>query len=368
MTARRRRPLLRGALALLLPGLLVACTGGGTPPAGPSAATSAWTPSPTPSPDGPPRWPLTGRPLTDTAAAAHVAVAVKISDVREAHPQQSLDAADLVFVEPNGVAYTRLAAVFHSRLPETTGPVRSIRPADVPLLSPLNAAFGNTMAADWVTKYVDRFPHMHNLGTTRVKGSDAYFIDPHRVFRADGERHYDHAVFARPRVLATLSGLTAAPAPYFRYARTAQAATASVAGSAATRLVIPYGAHPTDFTMSYRYDAASGRYQRSNPWGRHILADGRQVATDNVLVIRCRWRMGKIHPGGGADVPVLDLIDGAGTFWAASGGKAVAGTWTKGAVDDPFGFTTTAGAPLDLAPGTTWVELPQADAAVRVEP
>jgi hypothetical protein len=47
---------------------------------------------------------------------------------------------------------TRLCAVFHNHFPELVGPVRSIRPVGVPLLSPLRSVFGNTAAAYWVWK------------------------------------------------------------------------------------------------------------------------------------------------------------------------------------------------------------------------
>lgn len=84
---------------------------------------------------------MTGQLLTGSTLLDHAAVAVKVSDVASAHPQAGVNAADIVFVEPNGISYTRLCAVFHSRFPELVGRVRSIRPVDVPLLSPIKPVF-----------------------------------------------------------------------------------------------------------------------------------------------------------------------------------------------------------------------------------
>ncbi|MGH8826323.1 MAG: DUF3048 domain-containing protein, partial [Jiangellaceae bacterium] len=117
------------------------------------------------------RAPLTGLPVDDVAALGHPAVAVKVSDVRSAHPQVGVDRADIVFVEPIGPSYTRLAAVFHSDLPDLVGPVRSVRPMDAPLLGPMSPVFANTMAAQWVLDYVDSVADVDDLGTLRVSGS-----------------------------------------------------------------------------------------------------------------------------------------------------------------------------------------------------
>ena len=78
--------------------------------------------------------PLTGLVADDLD---HPAVAVKVSDVRPAHPQLGVDRADIVFAEPIGLSYTRLLAVFHTDLPDLVGPVRSVRPMDAPLLGPM---------------------------------------------------------------------------------------------------------------------------------------------------------------------------------------------------------------------------------------
>ena len=117
----------------------------------PSPAPSP-TPSPTPPVDTRPRWPLTGKLLKDKSEAHHAAVAVKVPDNRQEHPQRGIDKADIVFVElegyrdPSGYSGTRLVPVFHTRMPDTVEPVRSIRPVDIPLLSPMDALIGNTGA------------------------------------------------------------------------------------------------------------------------------------------------------------------------------------------------------------------------------
>lgn len=345
---RRAAPALLIAAAVCLG--LVACSS--KPPAADPKPTATTTRPTTPPTTAPPSWPLTGMPVHDPALLDHPAVAIKISDVPEAQPHVGVDRADIVFVEPIGVSYTRIAAVFHSDLPERVGPVRSVRPMDAPLLGPMAPVFGNTMGADWVMRYVDANSDVDNLGTLRVRGTGAYELDRKRT----SPNH----VFAKPSVLLDLSDHTAPPKPYFDYSATP---SASAGGPAATA-VIDYGPR---WDVTWTYDSGTQRYLRDAPWGPHKMADGKQVSATNVLVMRVASSNEKLGSGGGKAVPVLQLVNGSGSLVALTGGKYVNGTWSKGQPNEPFQLRAEDGSPLLLAPGNTWVELPTptADVALR---
>lgn len=323
-----------------------------------STPTVPATPKPTATPtkDTRPREPLTGQLTKNPDSLKHPAVAIKISDVREAHPQVGIDKADIVFVEPIGESYTRLAAVFHSELPASVGPIRSIRPMDAQLLGPLKCVFGNTMAAPWVMDYVDDYSDVDNLGTLRVRVSTG-------AYTIDGGRVPVNNVFAHPETLMNVSDYTAAPKPYFSYGYTAAEVSTTASKKKATTISVPYGPR---FSMSYDYDATTKKYLRSEPWGPHVLANGTRVSATNVLIIKVASHVGKIGTASGARVPLLSLNHGKGSFTAVSGGKRVSGTWTKGSENQSFTFTTAAGQPLELAPGNTFVELPDVGAKVSV--
>jgi hypothetical protein len=358
MVGNQRRRLIVGGtvvlVALVAAAVAVFIAGRGqgpTPAATPIRTTTSPSPTTTPLLTAP----LTGLPVTQGMSLNHPAVAIKISDVRQAHPQIGVDKADIVFTEPIGVAYTRLLAVFHSQLPGLVGPVRSVRPPDAPLLSPLEPVFGNTMGAPWVVRYVDSVGRLDDLGTLRVPGSGAYVLNRNRP-------RPDH-VFVKPRTLMGLSKLTEPPAPYFSYAADLPSASASSAVGAGTSAVVPYGA---GFNMTWKYDAVRKRYLRSEPWGPHMTLDGVRVSATNVLVLKVPSSVGKIGTGSGAPVPILKLTNGSGRLVALAGGHSVAGTWSKGPVTDTFVLRTDSGQPLLLAPGNTWVEMPGAEATVTL--
>jgi hypothetical protein len=339
-----------------------------TEPVATAAALTTATPSsPTPTPipiptvDTRPRAPLTGELVTSLAALNHAAVAIKVSDVASAHPQAGVNQADIVFVEPNGISYTRLCAVFHTRFPELVGPVRSIRPVDVPLLSPIRPVFGNTAAANWVMNYVEAHSkYLESLYSFQpgVHGTDAYYTMPHR-YRV-------HSVFCRPDKLRKLAVRMIAPPPrpYLPFA-TGDDRASTEFGRTAHRVAVPWGPGDT-FNTSYDYDPATRRYLRNEPFGKHILTDGRQVTTDNVLVVRAKWKMARVFAGGGAPDPVVGIHNGHGTFYYLHQGKYVKGTWTKGSAASLFEFTLEDGSPLRVAPGRTFMELPQIDAQIKL--
>jgi Protein of unknown function (DUF3048) N-terminal domain/Protein of unknown function (DUF3048) C-terminal domain len=336
------------------------------------------TPSPKPSPKPPvdtrPRWPLTGKLLKNQRKARHAAVAVKVPDNRFEHPQRGIDRADIVFVQlegyrdASGHSGTRLVPVFHSRLPDSVSPVRSIRPVDIPLLSPINALVGNTGAAPWVVNYVKHYrAHLEGmLSYMNTIGTGSYGTDPSRVYTFNGQTHYDRATICHPRVLARQTKRFRAGPPqlYFPFASTRDEVSA-VRGKRARSIKVPYKGE--EYFMGYAYDPKSKRYRRSMPWGPHVLANGAQVSTDNVLVIKAKQHYGKVFRGKGHEEPLHDIINAKGTFLYFNLGRYVTGTWRKRKVAEPFEFTLADGRPFKMAPGQTFVELPDVRAKIRID-
>ena len=291
--------------------------------------------------DSEPRAPLTGLPAE--GPLAHAAVTVKVSNTPDAHPHRGLQAADIVFVEPITGSTTRLAAMFHSTVPDEVGPVRSLRPMDAPIAGPTGGVLANTMAQQWVLDYVDTAANVANLGTMRV---------PRGTYRIDNSRIAPNHVFAQPLVLLELAERTEPPPPYFQYATDPAGSTARTAGSPAVAVTIDYGGTST---ATWRFHEETARWRRSEAWADHILESGEQVAADNVIVLRATREFGFAQAG--ADMTVLDLENSSGSLQLFTGDRTVEGSWHKAGPNDPFQFSTVEGAELLLTPGTTWIEL-----------
>ena len=61
-------------------------------------------------------------------------VAVKFDDTREAHPQDGVERADVVFVTEVEGGLTRLMAIYSSSIPDQLAPIRSARISDIDIL------------------------------------------------------------------------------------------------------------------------------------------------------------------------------------------------------------------------------------------
>ena len=345
-------------------------------------ATSA-TPSPTPTEDTTPRWPLTGKVLDDPEDAKRVVVAVKVPDNKGEHPQIGLDKADIVYVQLDGYpaavgqSGTRLVPVYHSKYAETVNPVRSIRPVDIPMLSPMTGIIGSTGAYPWVLRYAAEFEDYLVTGKQYMttKGTGSYSILSSRVRTLNGQTYYDRAVACHPATLAKQSKkFSEGPQQhYLPWAATDEEVSTEVAGQPASFVSVPWKKGDT-YNMSYSYSKKKKRYLRSMPWGKHVLADGTQVSCDNVLVICAKQVFGKIYSSGKIKTsgpyhmePIHQIINTKGTFYYAHGGKFVTGTWTKGEVSEVFQFTLEDGTPLKMAPGQTYIELPNKGAKVTIK-
>src|SRR5665647_1883874 len=102
-------------------------------------ACSAPPPVTPPPPVVPLVWPLTG--VATAEVALRPAIAVKIENTSAARPQSGLESADVVWETIVEFDVSRLVAVFHSQMPAEIGPVRSVRPMDIPIINPLHGLF-----------------------------------------------------------------------------------------------------------------------------------------------------------------------------------------------------------------------------------
>ncbi len=334
------------AMITLILALGYALSGNGStgPTAEPAVTPPSFTSTPTTPPEGPVdmagRAPLTGVATDDDLG--HPPLAVKVSNTPDAHPHRGLGDADVVFVEPITGATTRLAAIFHSRLPDEIGPVRSMRPMDAPILGQTGGIIANAGAAPWVRDYIHAEADLDELGTLSV---------PRGTYRIDSDRVAPNHVFARPDELLALSDRAGPPPPYFSYAFGPAQSTAQKDGTAAASVTVGYGGSST---ATWTHDAASERWLRAEEWSEHILENGEQVTADNVIVMHTE--RDRSFAQADESMTILDVIDASGSLDLFTGDKVVTGRWSKGDVNEPFEFTTNDGTPLLLTPGTTWVE------------
>jgi hypothetical protein len=348
-----------------------------------SAAPATPEPTPTPTPDEfvdpTPRWPLTGVPLEDGEAelAAHPAVAVKPAVEKRSFPQYGVEDADIVFWEAQGNSYdiTRLCAIYHSKWPKDgVQPIRSARPVDLHLVAPLKGVLASASATEWVMKYIRNHSDVVEY---RVKYGDS---SNRWGMRAPGgwwkgSNATDKKVVAYPEHLAADAKISKGEIPptYFQYAA-GDDEVSTVNGTPATEVKLQYPTttignewHKWEWNAEKGVWEASVRFYEGKTWYEYTVRSGKRIGVPNVLVVFCKWKMGVVKGYGTKHKePLYSMGNGKDKFIYFHDGKYVTGTWTKAKFTERFVFKLDDGSFLKMAPGQTWVELPQHDADIRI--
>ncbi len=294
-------------------------------------------------------WPLTGVDATDAdpADVGRAALSIKIENSSNARPQSNLQYADLVFEEQVEYGISRLVAVYQSDIPETVGPIRSMRPMDKNIMGSMGgplifsgaqrgfindaAASGQDLIAQDVGGYgffrVSTKPAPHNLHGTM----------------ADFYEQTD----------------ATAPDTQFTYVYPPETSNVAEEGTAVSSIDIDMSPR---MQPGWEWDAGDGVWLRTEAGSPHVTADGTQLYATNVVVLWTDLRSNS--SGGGSSVPETIVVTDSGTGYVAVEDSYIPITWSKAGQFDPYVLTTEAGDPVELVPGKTWVELvPQSGGA-----
>jgi hypothetical protein len=284
----------------------------------------------------PPTYPLTGHPAPDPALRDRPALAVKIDNVALARPQSGLERADLIYEEfTEGV--TRFIVIFQSDDAEVVGPVRSVRPADPVIVTPLGGVFGFSGGSPAAVDLARATPL-----TLVTEGN----VDV--MYRRPGRSAPHNLYTSTAGIRSKAPAGTPPPAKFGPFLPLGGAFTAA-GGTPVTRLDLA----PAPFlSAAYTYDAATGTWNRFTDGTPHLVEGGRQVAPTNVILQFTPYSVFVAD----AAVQYPEVI-GTGEAWILSDGWLVTGSWAKPSPEAPTTFADAAGAPIALPPGQTWIHL-----------
>jgi len=282
--------------------------------------------------------PLTGMPFeAGTRPSLNgPSVACKIDNVGTETLKANINRTDLVYVEMVEGGLTRLVAVWHSDLPNAVGPVRSIRPMDPDIISPLG---GIVCYSGGQLKFVTmmRNTNVYNATETSEQANGTFTRDKNRV----GPKN---VIVDAAKLAAAHPDLTP-PAAQFEFTAITEQASAVAAGKPVANFSVYY---PSALS-NWIFDGRS--FTRVQDGITHLDSETKQpTKATNVVVlnVQINRQYGK--------VPKTTLV-GSGTGWVFSQGMQLAVKWSKASQTAPIVLTDAAGAPIKLIRGNTWVEL-----------
>ncbi|MFV0425573.1 MAG: DUF3048 domain-containing protein [Beutenbergiaceae bacterium] len=281
-------------------------------------------------------WPLTG--VATDEVAPRPALSIKIENSSQARPQTGLEQADIVWEEMVEGGITRFNAVFHSSIPATVGPIRSLRPMDADISGPLGGLF---VASGGQRQFYNEVAKTGLTMLTHDGGASGFYRNQDRVA--------PHNVFGEPEVFLEQGGDQGPPPPQFSWGRDLDEATAMTGAIAQNiRLTFP-AASP-----GWQWDGQS--YLREEGSDPAETTDGGQIEAVNIIVLRVEITYSGATDPAGSPVPET-VLTGTGEALVAAGGHYVEATWAKTDATGALQLTGPDGAAVVLAPGNTWVEL-----------
>jgi hypothetical protein len=282
--------------------------------------------------------PLTGMPFEEGTRPSlnGPSVACKIDNVGTETLKANINRTDMVFVEMVEGGLTRLVAVWHSDLPTAVGPVRSIRPMDPDIISPLG---GIVCYSGGQLKFVTM------MRNTNVFNASETSEQANGTFTRAKDREAPKNVLVDVSKLASAHPDLTPPAAQFEFTAITEQASAVAAGKPVANFSVYY---PSALSH-WIYNGTN--FARSQDGVAHKDSEsGLQTTATNVVVLNVQIdrQYGK--------VPKTTLV-GSGTGWVFSKGMQLDVKWSKASQTAPIVLTDAAGAPIQLIRGNTWVEL-----------
>lgn len=324
------------AAAALVPAVLVtAACGAGSKNAAPKTTTST-VPLETTTTAPPPPAILTNLPIADRGKLKRPVLVVKVENAPEARPQSGMDKSDVVYEEVVEGGIVRFMCVFQSQDAPEVGPVRSVRPVDPDIVSPLGGLFAYSGGAPQFVKLIKRAP-------VRLVGFD----EATSAYNKKPGRAAPHNLYtSTPKLYERAKDTDKVPPPLFTFG-------AASGGTPAVRANVVMGGLTN---AVWDWDAASARWKRTTNGTPHVMADGTQLAFANVIVQYVHYSNTSSVDPAGFPVPTASVI-GTGQAVVLSGGTMVKATWTKKSATDVTAWTDAAGVPVNFASGPTWIML-----------
>ena len=290
--------------------------------------------------------------MVSRASSTPRLAAVVIDNLAEGYPIAGLESAALVFEAPvEGGGTTRLLAFY----PEDTnaseiGPVRSLRPYFI----------------DWAREVGAVPVHVGGSPEALSRVSNENILTLNQFFDYDffwraGTRARPHNVMTSGDLLR--QALDAREVRAIPFESWAYRTTKSLPGTRANKIPTPVGI-PTavginipSFGSGWSYNAKTGNYVWDKPG-----ASESEVRAANVVVmftsVKVTDEMGR---------RAIATI-GSGRSVIFTGGKKIAGTWTRKDLTARTKFLDASGQPVALAAGTTWIEVLPTDAKIESSP
>lgn len=279
--------------------------------------------------------PLTGAEVEDEATTTQPVTAVMIENSPDARPQSGLKDSGVVFEAIAEGGITRFLVLYQEQKPKLIGPVRSVRMYYVDWVAAFNASVAHVGGSAKALK---------ELRNGKYRDIDQFF-NAATYWRAT-DRYAPHNVYTNFKRLDALN----AKKGYTSSTFTGFSRKDSEASETPTATKIDVKISSPLFNSSYKYDARTNTYARSQAGAAHKDRESGQISPRAVVVL-------KVTESTVFEDGYRESINAVGKGKAVifQDGTAQEVNWRKSSRAAQISFTDAEGKDVPLARGQTWI-------------
>lgn len=261
--------------------------------------------------------------------------AVKFDDTNDAHPQQGVESADVVYITQVEAGLTRLMGIYSSNYPEVLGPIRSARISDLSILGEYGRVGFLYSGAQSKMRPVIAESNLINLSAERNPPS-IYFNDP--------SRRSPYSMMVKPNLLLEKAAdVELAKKPGWQHGPRARGA----------KKIISAEINWPNAGYEAYWSAIDRKFLLKHNSRENIASSGIQLGSPMMVI-----QMVKISPSEYGDkfggvTPKSEVI-GSGHGYLLRNQRVVQALWNRASLSEPTTWSLEDGSPAFFAPGQIW--------------
>jgi len=261
--------------------------------------------------------------------------AVKFDDTSAAHPQDGVEAADIVYITEVEAGFTRLMGIYSSNYPEVLGPIRSARISDLSILGEYGKVGFLYSGAQSKMRPIISAANLVNLSAERNPPS-IYFNDP--------ARRSPYSMMVRPNLLLEKAGdVELAKEPGWQHGARAEDA----------KKIISAEIEWANASYEAAWSVEEKRFLLKHNGKANIASSGIQLGSPMMVI-----QMVKISPSEYGDkfggvTPKSEVI-GSGHGYLLRNQRVVKVLWNRASLSEPTTWSLEDGSPAYFARGQLW--------------
>ncbi len=261
--------------------------------------------------------------------------AVKFDDTSDAHPQQGVESADVVYITQVEAGLTRLMGIYSSNYPEVLGPIRSARISDVSILGEYGRVGFVYSGAQSKLRSVISESNLVNLSAERNPPS-IYFNDP--------SRRSPYSMMVKPNLLIKKAAdVESAKKPGWQHGPRAKGA----------KKIISAKINWPNASYEAYWSAAEKRFLLKHNGRENIASSGIHLGSTMLVIQIVKISPSEYGDKFGGVTPKSEVI-GSGDGYLLRNQRVVKARWNRASLSETTTWSLEDGSPAYFAPGQIW--------------